>query len=151
MINSDSLFLGILYRWLLRKKKLLTFAVTAFKVYYPPKYLHDPPSLALLHPMCSRDGIRLGYRRQLCLYAHCVVAAHRKWKTHLTLWECQEFRHNKNFCYLCCDPVADSHAKLIPSMPVWEAERKRWCDWCTFLGFSFPFRKEVVGWPSDAC
>lgn len=28
------------------------------------------------------------------------------------------FRHNKNFCYLCCDPVADVHAKLIPYMPV---------------------------------
>jgi len=43
-----------------------------------------------------------------------LVAAQRKSKTHLTLQERQEFRHNKNFCYPYSDPVADSYAKLIP-------------------------------------
>lgn len=39
----------------------------------------------------------------------------RKMKNQLPMWqECHEFRHDKNFCYLYYDPVADSYAKLIP-------------------------------------
>lgn len=171
MTQSASFSLGILvklqwqtiavsfhksYTQLYRKKKgmLLTCTVAGFfGMHHLPKHLCDPHSALLPSPVFvrfnGREGIKQGQGDSSAFMLSGDTT--RKWKTQSTRWECQEFRHNMIFSPSTMILQLIRMQNPFQYMPVLKTERKRRCDWHTFLGFLFHFRKEVVGCPSDAC